>query len=258
MNVRRDDGRYLPQLYVEKFADNCTRILPDFAAALGTVVCEIMNAMRALVGLFVATFFPAASVFGQIVHATVEGSFFFVTPPPVPYRVLSDPAPYRIDAFYDSTLPGRPTETRTIFDTDWTSPPPDSPNYIHWRSEGNDWTVPVTQLSLGTDGRFFITYSTRVPYLSVILNLTDETPLDRLPAPPFEFSSTAADLGLISGGALPISENRVYFDGTVTRFDVEIVPVPEPATYAAFASAGLLAIILARRQYASRRVPGST
>ncbi|HTO02555.1 MAG TPA: PEP-CTERM sorting domain-containing protein [Opitutus sp.] len=68
-----------------------------------------------------------------------------------------------------------------------------------------------------------------------------------------EFSSTAADLGLMSGGAVPIRENRVYFDGTITRFETEILPVPEPATYAAFASAGPLAIVLARRRKAEEK-----
>jgi hypothetical protein len=202
-----------------------------------------------LLVVLLAAFSPTASILGQLVHATFEGTFVFTSPPflPIPRHVLSDPAPYRIDAYYDSTLPGTSFGGHTNFYNGPGSELPDPSNYLRWRSEGNDWTVPITQLSLNSNGRFVVSFNQRIPYLDVILYLADNTPIDRLPVPPFALSSTADELGLIAGGVLPIKE-RAYFDGTITRFEAEIVPVPEPATFAAIASAGLLAIILAQRR----------
>jgi len=203
-----------------------------------------MNSVRRL--FMIAAAAIASSASAQLVHLSMEGSFVFTTPSFVPvFKVLSDPAPFRIDAYYNANIPGERFNNYTIFSAvDWREGNTDERNRIRWRSEHDDFTVPINQMILGRPQHdLTLVYSSRIPSLSVVLHLGPDEPLDRLPVPPFALSPIGSELATIGGDYMAL-QGGSFFIATVTSLEAEFIPVPEPAAYPALAATGLLALVI--------------
>jgi len=200
---------------------------------------------RSLILLLVSLLFaPAASA--QLVQVRFDGWFVTNSGPP-DFQPWSEPAPFRIDAVFDSRIQLHTDPTlRPFFDVDnWLIDHPQSLNTLHWQSAGSDWTVPITTMEWQTGPEFRINYSGgKFPGLVLQVNFDASVSMERLPQPPFALRGGESDLGTLRGNYLPVGQ---WIHGGITHVEAAIVPVPEPTAFAACGSLLLIIGIFVRR-----------
>jgi len=194
---------------------------------------------RSLILLFVSLLFaPVASA--QLVRVRFDGWFVTNSGPP-DFRPWSEPAPFRIDAIFDSRIqPHTDPSLPHYFDVEnWVIDHPQSLNTLHWQSAGSDWTVPISSMRWRTGPDLEINYAGgRIPVLTLRVDFDAGVPMERLPHPPFALAGGESDVGTLYGQYLLVGQ---YIQGAITHLEAAMVPVPEPT---AFATCGALLLIL--------------
>ena len=199
----------------------------------------------ALLGVVVLA---VASASAQLIHISYDGTFQQTTPPFVHNpQVFGDPVPFHADVYFDAQVTVQMNTQYGITNFETGAPPYDldGRNFIRWKFDGQQQVLSLASLMLFEDGRFLASWNARIPYFSLVLFLDPATPLNTLPVPPFSLAPRNGSFGIIDAG-FSIAGN--FIQGPITNVTAELIPLPEPATYAMFGAAGLLALAALRHR----------